>query len=147
MMFSVLHLCVRIHTFSGFMFQIDLFVIRVMGLSWYESCSEWLRSTRPRSSLLTRLTLSEQRGESLCLTRFNKIAIQGTLRWQQTRMPLAYREFTAAIISVTCPYANVLARHALSRYDNAFLQNDNAFLSFQITPISMSNNCIFWRYE
>ena len=42
---------------------------------------------------------------------------------------------------------NVLARHALSRYDNAFLQNDNAFLSFQITPISMSNNCIFWRYE
>ena len=43
--------------------------------------------------------------------------------------------------------SNVLARHALSRYDNAFLQNDNAFLSFQITPISMSNNCIFWRYE
>ena len=46
-----------------------------------------------------------------------------------------------------CIPLNVLARHALSRYDNAFLQNDNAFLSFQITPISMSNNCIFWRYE
>ena len=36
------------------------------------------------------------------------------------------------------PCANVLARHALWRYDNAFLQNENAILTFQITP--------FWRF-
>ena len=38
---------------------------------------------------------------------------------------------------------NVLARHALLRYDNAFLQNENAIFSFQITLISMSNNATF----
>ena len=39
--------------------------------------------------------------------------------------------------------SNVLARHALWRYDNAFLQNENAIFSFQITLFSMSNNCLF----
>ena len=37
----------------------------------------------------------------------------------------------------------VLARHALWRYDNAFLQNENAIFGFQITLFSMSNNTIF----
>ena len=41
------------------------------------------------------------------------------------------------------PGCNVLARHALWRYDNAFLQNENAIRSFQITLFSMSNNCLF----
>ena len=39
--------------------------------------------------------------------------------------------------------SSVLARHALWRYDNAFLQNENAIFSFQITLFSMSNNCLF----
>ena len=46
------------------------------------------------------------------------------------------------IIGLLCG-TNVLARHALWRYDNAFLQNENAIRSFQITLFSMSNNCLF----
>ena len=123
--------------------------------SW-QTCSFWnqLDFTRKHSAILKSLHNYFIPYFLHCLTRYSYI----WLNIDRTKLPklqndkdrirtqaisIGSLEFYGWATMLQYGDSNVLARHALWRYDNAFLQNENAIFSFQITLFSMSNNCLF----